>query len=55
MVDEIIKLIEYLSNNSFVQGAFIAYVIFAVIVIAVVVAIFAITIRQILKHRRMWK
>ena len=55
MADEIIKLIEYITGNPVVQGAFIGYVIFSVIVVLVTIAIFTFVLRTIFKNRKRWK
>lgn len=51
MVNEIIKLIEYITGNPIVQGAFIAYMIFGAVVVAMVVAIFVIALLRIIGKR----
>lgn len=55
MADEIIKLIEYITGNPIVQGAFIAYIILAAIVVSIVIAVFVITLRSITNKRERWK
>lgn len=52
MVDEIIKLIEYIIGSPIVQGVFIAYIIFGAIVVAMVITIFIITLRAIFNKRK---
>lgn len=55
MADEIIKIIEYITGNPVVQGAFVAYIIFGIIVTSIVLAIFVFTFRTILSNRKRWK
>lgn len=52
MVNEIIKLIEYITGNPIFQGAFIVYAVFGAIVTALVIAVFVIVFREIIKRMR---
>ena len=52
MANEIIKIIEYITGNPFVQGAFIAYIIIGAIVLALAITIFIITFRAFFKMRK---
>ena len=55
MADEIIKLIENITGNSIVKGAFIVYIVSAAIVVLMVVAVFAFAFRSISISRKRWK
>ena len=55
MAEEIVKLIEYITNSGLFKGAVIAYSIFAIIVLALVITVFVITFKQIKRHRNRWK
>ncbi len=49
MADEIIKLIEYITNNGTFQGMLIAYGVISLLVIAGVITVTVITLKSILK------
>ena len=55
MADEVIKIIEYITGNSIVQGAFIAYIIFGIVVVSTVLAVFVFSFKTILSNRKRWK
>lgn len=55
MTNEIIELIEYITNSGLFKGAVIAYSIFAVVVLALVVSVFVITFKTMKNHRNRWK
>ena len=52
MVDEIIKLFEYITNNEFFKGVAIVYGIIVLLVIAGVITVFAMALKSINKKRR---
>lgn len=52
MADEIIKLIEYITNNGVFKGAIIAYGLFALLVIAIVIGVFIFVFKQFKRLRK---
>lgn len=46
MANEIIKLLEYLMNNSIVNAVLVAYAIMSVVVLAIVIAVFVVVLKQ---------
>lgn len=55
MVNEIVELIEYITNSGLFKGAVIAYSVFAVVVLVLVVSVFVITFKTMKNHRNRWK
>lgn len=55
MADEIIKLIEYTTENPIIQGAFVAYVVIGAMIATMAIAIILFVFRQILKNKREWR
>ena len=55
MADEIIKLIEYITEHTVFQGTFIACVVIGTIITTAAIAIIQFAFCQILKSRKRWK
>ena len=55
MADEIIKIMEYITENTIFQGAFIACVVIGTIISTTAIAIILFVFRQILKNKRGWR
>ena len=55
MADEIIKIIEYITGNPIVQGAFVVYVIIGAVVVSIAISIIIFAFCQILNIKKRWK
>lgn len=52
MADEIIKLLEYVTNNPLFQGAVLGYAAVTFLAIALVVCVFIVVMKRILGGKR---
>ncbi len=55
MADEIIKIMEYITEHTVFQGTFIACVVIGTIITTAAIAVILFVFRQILKNKRGWK